>query len=413
MHRSSCGAANIKQKGRVPNMYTKKECVAMLLAGGQGSRLYALTRRIAKPAVPFGGRYRIIDFPLSNCTNSGIDTVGVLTQYEHRALHAYIGSGLPWDLDRNNGGVHLLPPYMSNHDSQWYKGTANAIYQNIPFLDQYNPEYVLILSGDHIYKMDYAAMLAEHKKNLADCTIAVIDVPLSEASRFGILSADESGRITKFAEKPKNPESTLASMGIYIFSWKELRKRLIEDENNPESDNDFGKNIIPTMLGDGARMYVHTFSGYWKDVGTIDSYWEANMDMLAPQSGLNLTDPSWRIYSRTPVSPPQFIADGASVTDTLIADGCCVSGEVEESVLFNDVRVGKGAKVRYSILMPGTVIEDGASVEFAIVAENVTIGRNARVGSSEIDPEGKRITVIGSDQSVAEDTVVEPGSMLG
>jgi len=394
-------------------MYAKKECVAMLLAGGQGSRLYALTRRIAKPAVPFGGRYRIIDFPLSNCTNSGIDTVGVLTQYEHRALHAYIGSGLPWDLDRNNGGVHLLPPYMSNHDSQWYKGTANAIYQNIPFLDQYNPEYVLILSGDHIYKMDYAAMLAEHKKNRADCTIAVIDVPLSEASRFGILSADESGRITKFAEKPKNPESTLASMGIYIFSWKELRKRLIEDENNPESDNDFGKNIIPTMLGDGARMYVHTFCGYWKDVGTIDSYWEANMDMLSPQSGLNLTDPSWRIYSRTPVSPPQFIAEGASVNETLIADGCCVAGEVEESVLFNDVRVGKGAKIRYSILMPGTVVEDGASVEFSIVAENVTIGRNARVGSSEIDPEGKHITVIGSDQIVAEDAVVEPGSMLG
>ena len=261
--------------------------------------------------------------------------------------------------------------------------------------------------------MDDAAMLAEHKKNRADCTIAVIDGPLGEASRFGILSADESGRITKFAEKPRNPESTLASMGIYIFSWKELRQRLIDDENNPESDNDFGKNIIPTMLADGARMYVHTFEGYWKDVGTIESYWEANMDMLASPTGLNLSDPAWRIYSRTPVSPSQFIAEGASVNHSLIADGCTVAGCVEDSVLFNDVRIGKGAKVRYSILMPGTVVEDGATVEFSILAENVTIGKNAVVGSSDIDPEGKRITVIGNHQTVAENATVDPGSMLG
>ena len=393
-------------------MIAKKECIAMLLAGGQGSRLYVLTRNVAKPAVPFGGKYRIIDFPLSNCVNSGIDTVGVLTQYEPLALHAYIGSGQPWDLDRANGGVHILPPYMRSKSGEWYKGTANAIYQNIPFMEQFDPEYVLILSGDHIYKMDYAQMLEAHKKNQADCTIAVIDVPQDEAHRFGILSADETGRITAFEEKPAQPKSTLASMGVYIFSWKVLRERLIADENDPESSNDFGKNIIPGMLADGCRMFVHAFDGYWKDVGTIDSLWEANMDMLSPDSPLKLSDPNWRIYSRRPISTPQYLSPDAEVRHSMVASGCDISGSVMSSVLSDSVKIGKGAKVRYSILMPGAEVEEGAEIEFAILAENVKVGKNAHIGGNSIDPLGSKITVIAADREIPENAVVAPGTML-
>ena len=288
------------------NMFKKKECVAMLLAGGQGSRLYALTLSTAKPAVTFGGKYRIIDFPLSNCINSHIDTVGVLTQYQPLVLNEYVGNGQPWDLDRTYGGVKILPPYQGNKKADWYKGTANAIYQNINFIKRYDPEYVLILSGDHIYKMDYAKMLKAHKKNNADCTIAVLEVPLEEASRFGILTTDENNKITKFTEKPKNPDSTKASMGIYIFSADKLYKYLEEDEQNPGSSNDFGKNIIPAMLEAGEKMYSYSFEGYWKDVGTLGSLWEANMDMLGHDPHFSLQDESWRIFSRTTVSPPQF-----------------------------------------------------------------------------------------------------------
>ncbi len=394
-------------------MYGKKECIAMLLAGGQGSRLHVLTRHMAKPAVPFGGKYRIIDFPLSNCVNSGIDTVGVLTQYEPLALHAYIGSGQPWDLDRANGGVHILPPYMRSKSGKWYKGTANAIYQNIQFMEQFDPEYVLILSGDHIYKMDYTRMLALHKEKHADCTIAVIDVPLDEASRFGILSADADSRITKFVEKPREPESTLASMGIYVFTWKVLRERLIADENDPASENDFGKNIIPGMLKDGCRMYVHPFDSYWKDVGTINSLWEANMDMLSPKCPLRLNDPSWRIYSRNPASPPHYVAPEGTIRHSMVSEGCTIAGTIEASVLFNDVKVGRGAQVRYSILMPGAEIGEDAVVEFAILAENTKIGHGAQIGGSAIDPLGTKITVIAEGIALPDGAQVAPGTTLG
>ena len=366
-------------------MYRKKECVAMLLAGGQGSRLYVLTKNVAKPAVPFGGKYRIIDFPLSNCINSGIDTVGVLTQYEPHVLNAYIGSGQTWDLDRLRGGVSVLPPYQRGKASEWYKGTANAIYQNIPFIADYDPEYVLILSGDHIYKMDYNKMLRQHKETGADATIAVLDVPLSEASRFGIMNCKPDGTIYEFEEKPKEPKSTLASMGIYIFSWKKLRKYLEEDEANSKSSNDFGKDIIPAMLANGEKMVSYRFEGYWKDVGTIESLWEANMDLLSPNSGLNLSDDSWKIYGRTTGSPPHFTAKGASVKHTLLSEGCEIAGDVSESVLFSDVRIGKGAKVEYSILMPGAVIEEGATVRYSIIAENAVIAKDAVVGGSPSD----------------------------
>ena len=366
-------------------MYRKKECVAMLLAGGQGSRLYVLTTKVAKPAVPFGGKYRIIDFPLSNCINSGIDTVGVLTQYEPHVLNAYIGSGQTWDLDRMRGGVYTLPPYQRGKGADWYKGTANAIYQNIEFVDEYDPDYVLILSGDHIYKMNYNKMLQHHKKAGADATIAVMDVPLDEASRFGIMNCREDGSIYEFEEKPKQPKSTLASMGIYIFSWKKLRQYLIDDENNPKSSNDFGKDIIPAMLGNGEKLVSYRFEGYWKDVGTIESLWEANMDLLSPNSGLNLSDDSWKIYGRTTGSPPHFTAKTATVKHTLLSEGCEIAGDVSESVLFSDVKIAKGAKVEYSILMPGAVVEEGATVRYAIIAENAVIAKGAVVGGSPSD----------------------------
>ena len=385
-------------------MYRKKECVAMLLAGGQGSRLYVLTKNVAKPAVPFGGKYRIIDFPLSNCINSGIDTVGVLTQYEPHVLNAYIGSGQTWDLDRLRGGVSVLPPYQRGKASEWYKGTATAIYQNIPFIADYDPEYVLILSGDHIYKMDYNKMLRQHKETGADATIAVLDVPLSEASRFGIMNCRPDGTIYEFEEKPKEPKSTLASMGIYIFSWKKLRKYLEEDEANSKSSNDFGKDIIPAMLANGEKMVSYRFEGYWKDVGTIESLWEANMDLLSPNSGLNLSDDSWKIYGRTTGSPPHFTAKGAKVQHTLLSEGCEIAGNVSESVLFSDVKVAKNANVEYSILMPGAVVEEGANVRYAIVASGAVIAKGASIGAgpSECDVDKWGVAVVAENVRIGE-----------
>ena len=384
-------------------MYRKKECVAMLLAGGQGSRLYVLTKNVAKPAVPFGGKYRIIDFPLSNCINSGIDTVGVLTQYEPHVLNAYIGAGQTWDLDRLRGGVSVLPPYQGK-TSEWYKGTANAIYQNIPFIADYDPEYVLILSGDHIYKMDYNKMLQQHKDTGADATIAVLDVPLSEASRFGIMNCKPDGTIYEFEEKPKQPKSTLASMGIYIFSWKKLRKYLEEDEANPQSSNDFGKDIIPAMLSNGEKMVSYRFEGYWKDVGTIESLWEANMDLLSPNSGLALSDDNWKIYGRTTGSPPHFTAKGAKVQHTLLSEGCEIAGNVSESVLFSDVKVAKNANVEYSILMPGAVVEEGANVRYAIVASGAVIAKGASIGAgpSECDVDKWGVAVVAENVRIGE-----------
>ena len=390
-------------------MYRKKECVAMLLAGGHGSRLYVLTTKVAKPAVPFGGKYKIIDFPLSNCINSGIDTVGVLTQYEPHALNAYVGAGQTWDLDRLNGGVYVLPPYQKGKNSEWYKGTANAIYQNIGFVDEYDPEYVLILSGDHIYKMNYNKMLQQHKKTGADATIAVIDVPLDEASRFGIMNCHEDGTIYEFEEKPKQPKSTLASMGIYIFTWKKLRQYLINDENNENSSNDFGKDIIPAMLGAGEKLVSFRFEGYWKDVGTIESLWEANMDLLSPKSGLNLTDDSWKIYGRNNGAPPHYTSKDAKVTHSLVSEGCEIMGSVSESVLFSDVTIHKGATVEYSILMPGAVVEPGAVVRYSIVAENAHICENAQVGASPSDGEIENWGVA----VVAADVRIGRGAKLG
>lgn len=394
-------------------MYRKKECVAMLLAGGQGTRLYVLTKNVAKPAVPFGGKYRIIDFPLSNCINSGIDTVGVLTQYEPHVLNAYIGSGQTWDLDRLRGGVYVLPPYQKGKAAEWYKGTANAIFQNIAFIDEYDPEYVLILSGDHIYKMDYNKMLQQHKETGADATIAVLDVPLSEASRFGIMNCKPDGTIYEFEEKPKQPKSTLASMGIYIFSWKKLRAYLTEDEANPKSSNDFGKDIIPAMLNNGEKLVSYRFEGYWKDVGTIESLWEANMDLLSPNSGLKLSDDSWKIYGRTTGSPPHFTAKDAVVKHTLLSEGCEIAGDVSESVLFSDVRIAKGAKVEYSILMPGAVVEEGATVRYSIVAEKAVIAKGATVGGSPSDGDVDKwgVAVVAEGVRIGEGAVLPAKAM--
>ncbi len=393
----------------------KKECIAMLLAGGQGSRLYVLTGAMAKPAVPFGGKYRIIDFPLSNCSNSGIDTVGVLTQYRPLELNSYIGSGQPWDLDVSTGGVHILPPYMGSQGGTWYKGTANAIYQNIGFIDLYDPDYVVILSGDHIYKMDYSEMVARHKEAGAACTISVMEVPWAEASRFGIMSVDEEDMITEFAEKPKEPKSNLASMGIYVFSWQTLRRYLAEDEANLDSENDFGKNIIPNMLGRGERMAAYRFSGYWKDVGTLESLWDANMDMLCPTSGLDLRDDSWPIYARSVNAPPAFVGHNAHMAHCAINRGSVIEGTVENSVLSPKVMVGEGARVSYSVLLPGTVVEPGAVVEYAILGEDCRIGRNCRVGGApESMAEGGTwgLTVLAPGCQLEAERQVAPGAML-
>lgn len=394
-------------------MISKKEWIAMLLAGGQGSRLYALTRNLAKPAVPYGGKYRIIDFPLSNCVNSGIDTVGVLTQYQPLLLNEYIGNGQPWDLDRVHGGVYVLPPYQKSSNSDWYKGTANAIYQNINFMDRYQPEYVVILSGDHIYKMDYSEMLAYHKEKNADCTIAVMEVPMEEASRFGIMATEADGKVYEFQEKPKQPKSNLASMGIYIFSYDKLRKYLVEDEADENSENDFGKNIIPNMLNDGQRLYAWSFDGYWKDVGTIDSLWEANMDLLNPSVPLDLYDESWKIYARNPVMPPQYVGDSAVVNNSMISEGCEVYGDAHFSVLFPGVIVEEGAKIHNSIIMPGTVVKKGAVIEYAIVAENAVIDENAKVGSDPTITEGDwGVVVVGAGIHVGKNAVVPAKSMI-
>ncbi len=387
----------------------------MLLAGGQGSRLYSLTRRLAKPAVPFGGKYRIIDFPLSNCVNSGIDTVGVLTQYQPLILNEYIGNGQPWDLDRINGGVFVLPPYQKSSGSDWYTGTANAIYQNISFIERYDPEYVVILSGDHIYKMDYSKMLAYHKEKEATATIAVLQVPMEEASRFGIMNAYPDGKIYEFEEKPKNPKSNLASMGIYIFTWSKLRKYLEDDEQDPISQKDFGKNIIPAMLSAGESLVAYPFEGYWKDVGTIDSLWEANMDLLDPRVPLSLYDPLWKIYARNPVMAPHYVASGASVQNAMITEGCVVEGLIDFSILFAGVTVEKGAVVRDSIVMPGSVIKAGAVVEYSIVAENCVVGEGARVGARPEDTPDKDawgVTVLGESVQIEPGQIVPPKAML-
>lgn len=361
-------------------MKIKKKCVAMLLAGGQGSRLYALTQKVAKPAIPYGGKNRFIDFPLSNCINSGIDTVGVLTQYQPMVLNEYIGNGQPWDLDKMHGGVHVLPPYQTAAGASWYEGTANAIYQNMAFIERYDPEYVIVLGGDHIYKMDYSKMLDYHIANNADSTIAVIDVPRSEASRFGIMTCDEEGRIVDFTEKPKEPKSTLASMGIYVFSWEKLRKYLIENENANTGSKDFGKDIIPSMLANDERLFAYEFEGYWKDVGTLDSLWEANMDLLSPNVPLNLYDPNWKVYSRHNNMPPQYIGKNAHVENSMITEGSVVDGTVDFSIISSGVTIEEGASVKYSIVMPGTTIKKNAVVEYAIIGENCVVESDAMIG---------------------------------
>lgn len=361
-------------------MKIKKKCVAMLLAGGQGSRLYALTQKVAKPAIPYGGKNRFIDFPLSNCINSGIDTVGVLTQYQPMVLNEYIGNGQPWDLDKMHGGVHVLPPYQTAAGASWYEGTANAIYQNMAFIERYDPEYVIVLGGDHIYKMDYSKMLDYHIANNADSTIAVIDVPRSEASRFGIMTCDEEGRIVDFTEKPKEPKSTLASMGIYVFSWEKLRKYLIENENANTGSKDFGKDIIPAMLANDERLFAYEFEGYWKDVGTLDSLWEANMDLLSPSVPLNLYDPNWKVYSRHSNMPPQYIGKNAHVENSMITEGSVVDGTVDFSIISSGVTIEEGASVKYSIVMPGTTIKKNAVVEYAIIGENCVVESDAMIG---------------------------------
>ena len=391
-------------------MINKKECVAMLLAGGQGSRLYALTNKIAKPAVIYGGKYRIIDFPLSNCVNSGVDTVGVLTQYQPLILNDYIGNGEPWDLDRSYGGVHILSPYQAKHGSEWFKGTANAIYQNISFIKRYNPEYVLILSGDHIYKMNYGKMLERHKSSGADCTIAAIRVPLAEASRFGILNVDEDGVIYQFEEKPAKPKSDLASMGIYIFSAEKLYKYLEADEADPNSSKDFGKNVLPTMLEAGEKMVSYTFDGYWKDVGTINSLFESNMDLLGNAPEFDIADPSWKIRSRNPIAPPHYVGENGRLVNSIVASGCEIEGVVENSILSHDVIVKKGAVVKNAIIYSGTTIGENAEVNYAIIDENVVVGNGAKVGE-KCDGELK-ISVLGRDITIGDGKQVKAGDII-
>ncbi|MBE7024078.1 MAG: glucose-1-phosphate adenylyltransferase [Clostridia bacterium] len=387
-----------------------KECVAMILAGGQGSRLGILTKNIAKPAVPFGGKYKIIDFPLSNCAHSGITAVGVLTQYQPLELNTYIGNGRPWDLDRNDGGVYVLPPYVSAEKGEWYKGTANAIYQNIGFVDGFEPEYVVILSGDHIYKMDYSKMLKAHKKAGAAATIAVIEVPWDEASRFGIMNTDENMNIVEFEEKPKKPKSNLASMGVYVFTWSVLKKYLIEDENDPKSDNDFGKNIIPKMLGDGEKMLAYRFDGYWKDVGTIQSLWEANMNLLADNPGYALDDANWKIFSRNPAAPPQYLAPSSRVKNCYVTEGCEIYGDVENSVIFRGVTIEEGAVVRDSVVFPGAYIGKNAKLEKTMIGSNAHISADAVIGSGDEDAvDDFKNTKICSDDI----TLIGPGIIIG
>ena len=390
----------------------KKNCIAMLLAGGQGSRLYALTQNMAKPSVPFGGKYRIIDFPLSNCANSGFDFVGVLTQYRPLQLNSYIGNGQPWDLDVADGGVYILPPYQSaGEKGSWFSGTANAIYQNIGFIENYDPENVLILSGDHIYKMDYADMLREHLEHGAACTISVLQVSMEEATRFGIMNLGEDGYVCEFEEKPKQPKSDLASMGIYIFNWKKLREYLIADENDPNSSKDFGKNIIPNMLNAGEKLWPYRFDGYWRDVGTITSLWDANMDMLSTTL-INLYDPTWPISSRSPICPPHFTGENAQIIHSIVTEGCEIDGTVENSVLSSAVKVGTGANIIYSVLMPGAVVEEGATVEYAIVGENTVVHKNAHVGAPPDGTDAWGVATCGPNIEIREGAQVPAGAMI-
>ncbi len=393
-----------------------KECIAMILAGGQGSRLGVLTRNIAKPAVQFGGKYRIIDFPLTNCTLSGINTVGVLTQYKPLELNTYIGSGQPWDLDRNNGGVFLLPPYMKEKQGEWYKGTANAIYQNIEFIDKFNPDYVLILSGDHIYKMNYSNMIEQHRQTEADCTIAMIPVPIEEASRFGILQTDDTNRIVTFEEKPAHPKSDTASMGIYVFTWSRLRKELIDDEANPSSDNDFGKNIIPKMLNDGAKMYGYKFKGYWKDVGTVESLWQSNMDLLDDDS-LDLYDEDFPILSKSPLESPHFLDAHCEVKNSFITEGCYIDGKVTHSIIFDGVQIDEGAEVENSIVMCGVKIGKGAKIKNSILAPYCVISERAQIGLTDDDAYFSEycsggVTLIGAEVKIGKRAVIGKNNMV-
>lgn len=390
--------------------FKKKECLAMILAGGQGSRLMVLTENTAKPAVPFGGKYRLIDFPLSNCVNSGIDTVGILTQYQPLQLNEYIGNGSPWGLNSTNGGIHVLSPYSKSASSEWYKGTANAIYQNISFIDRYDPTHVLILSGDHVYKMDYARMLADHVKNDADCTIAVLNVSLEEATRFGIMNTHPDGKIYEFEEKPKVPKSTKASMGVYIFRWSVLREYLIADNDDPTSSNDFGKNIIPKMLGDGYNLVAYEFDGYWKDVGTIDGLWQSNMDILGPDPELNLRDDSSYVYARNYAHPSSYIAPEAEIVNSYVAEGSTVYGKVYNSIISTGCVVEKGAEVHDSFIMPDAVIENRSIIRHAIIGEGATIHANVRIGDSPefYDKKDWGIAVVGKDKVVEQNKVLLP-----
>ena len=390
-----------------------KSCIAMLLAGGQGSRLYALTQDVAKPGVPFGGKFRIIDFPLSNCANSGIDTVGVLTQYRPLQLNSYIGNGQPWDLDVDDGGVFILPPYQTaGEKGSWFLGTANAIYQNIAFIENYDPENVLILSGDHIYKMDYAKMLHEHIAHGAALTIAVQKVTMEEATRMGIMNTGDNGYICDFEEKPAHPKSDLASMGIYIFNWQKLRHYLIEDENDPNSAKDFGKNIIPAMLAAGEKLWPYRFEGYWRDVGTISSLWDANMDMLSGDTGISVHDSAWPVNSRSAVCPPHYSGVNSEIIHSIVSEGCEIYGKVENSVLSPSVKVAEGATVRYSVLMPGAAVEPGATVEYAIIGENTTIGSGAHIGAAPEEGKAPSIATCGPNLRIRENGVVAPGAMI-
>lgn len=393
-------------------MLPKQEVVAMLLAGGQGSRLGVLTRNLAKPAVPFGGKYRIIDFPLSNCVNSGIETVGVLTQYQPLVLNEYIGNGQPWDLDRANGGVFVLPPYQKSSGSDWYTGTANAIYQNINFIDRYEPEYVLLLSGDHIYKMDYEKMLAYHKEKNADCTIAVLQVPMEEASRFGIMNTNPDGSIYEFEEKPAHPKSNNASMGIYIFRWSILKKFLVADEEDLKSENDFGKNVIPALLNSGHKLWAYDFEGYWKDVGTIDSLWEANMDLLGTQPNFDIRGAeNEKISARNNALPSSYIAREAKTTNCFIAEGGEIYGTVRHSIISTGCTIGAGALVEDSVIMPNVSVAPGAIIRHAIIGENCVISSGAVIGGAFPDGTKRKISVLGKNQTLPENAVVAPGEV--
>lgn len=390
----------------------RKECIAMLLAGGQGSRLLVLTHKTAKPAVPFGGKYRIIDFPLSNCVNSGIDTVGILTQYQPLELNNYIGNGQPWGLNRNFGGVHILPPYAQSEKMEWYKGTANAIFQNIPFVERYNPKHVIILSGDHIYKMDYSKMLKYHIENDAECTIAVRDVPIEEASRFGIMNTNPDGSIYQFEEKPANPKSNHASMGVYIFKWDVLRKYLIDDEADENSDNDFGKNVIPALLRDGRRLFAYTFADYWKDVGTIHSLWESNMELL--DGTFNIRDKVFKTYARNYAKPSSYIAGSSSIKNSFVAEGCSVKGKIEHSVISTGCTIEEDVEIVSSVIMPDAVIKKGAVIKYAIVGEGAVVNENARVGDDPAYYEDSEwgISVVGKDEQIAKNSVVKPNEVV-